>query len=491
MIYYVVGNRGSGKSSVDELIGEENYLAGHTVVDLHSASNYESLYWCINKNCGGYWEKQKQQTKQKISPHCTCSTRYPIILVVPEYTEFDQNPIDKFNEKFISRDKWIAKGGEPSEYRIKIRKPDGHIATELRLDPDYIEWLKVTKLILPNKGFKNRDKFCKQLTEIIITAQKERRIVVLNPIFFKKANHKMIYLEQIIRELPEIVRANFQPPTGETIAKLRGVEGSVPYSEWTQQERNRHRVTLIFREFGSLVASSLTEEKEQILVKKAIFWLVKVIRHYRMTLVADFQRFGDVYAGVKEQRDVIIFKRCNRDIFPDQYNWLEKENQLKFDGIKEKLGWVYAKSRCPSIEDLRNDQMIVVYTSKTSTGKRYKLFKARTPFFHHHQEDDEWEMETGIIKETPERVGTWRFISTNAEEEPLENQKDEIVGNIKIKSSNFELYEYVQNYMAPGKTYHETFVHLKEINRCPKQWKNENALRTFVFRMKKKPNSGK
>ena len=61
MIYQVVGNRGSGKSSVDELIGEENYLAGHTVVDLHSASNYESLYWCINKNCGEYWKNKNNK----------------------------------------------------------------------------------------------------------------------------------------------------------------------------------------------------------------------------------------------------------------------------------------------------------------------------------------------------------------------------------------------------------------------------------------------
>ena len=57
-ITYIAGNRGSGKSSLDEYISEKHYLFGHTVVDLHSVG-YESLYWVINHNCRGYFDHKR------------------------------------------------------------------------------------------------------------------------------------------------------------------------------------------------------------------------------------------------------------------------------------------------------------------------------------------------------------------------------------------------------------------------------------------------
>ena len=56
MIYMIQGDRGTGKSTTDERIAEENYLSGHTILDLHSASNYESLYWAVNHECKKYWD---------------------------------------------------------------------------------------------------------------------------------------------------------------------------------------------------------------------------------------------------------------------------------------------------------------------------------------------------------------------------------------------------------------------------------------------------
>src|SRR3990172_2457234 len=81
-IYFIMGNRGSGKSSLDEVIAEENFKAGHTVLDLHSAGNYESLYWVINKKCKEFWERwraineKKPKNEQENEPlHCLCETR--------------------------------------------------------------------------------------------------------------------------------------------------------------------------------------------------------------------------------------------------------------------------------------------------------------------------------------------------------------------------------------------------------------------------------
>ena len=59
-IYFSQGNRNSGKSSFDEVIAEEHYRAGHTILDLHSAGNYESLYWCISHNCQDFWTKWRE-----------------------------------------------------------------------------------------------------------------------------------------------------------------------------------------------------------------------------------------------------------------------------------------------------------------------------------------------------------------------------------------------------------------------------------------------
>jgi len=84
----------------------------------------------------------------------------------------------------------------------------------------------------------------------------------------------------------------------------------------TPRERNYHRVTILMREFGSLVSQQLNEEKNQVIIKKAIFGIIKVIRQFSISGCFDAQRYADLYSGVRDQRDVLIFRRSNIDIFP-------------------------------------------------------------------------------------------------------------------------------------------------------------------------------
>jgi len=338
-ITFVQGNRGSGKSSVDELIAEEHFKSGHTVLDLHSAGNYESLYWCIKHDCKEFWDKWRAEqekipdvmNRQEEPLHCNCENRYKIILVVPDYVEFDEDAIDNFNKRYYSKKEWSEMGNV--EYGRIVTKPNGEKVKERPLRPNYIQSIKVRKLSIPNKAYKNREQFIEELTQIMIMAQKERRIIVLNPVFYKDIAHKLVTLEKILRELPQIVQTNFKAMTPRTVAELRGVETSVPFDQWTPQEQNRHRVTIMMREFGSLVSSQLTEERNQVIVKKAVFALVKIIRHFHISLIGDFQRANDIYSGVREQRDIFVWRCSNIDIVSDEYEWLRSASKKLMKNI--------------------------------------------------------------------------------------------------------------------------------------------------------------
>ncbi len=507
MIYMIQGDRGEGKSSLDEKIAEENYSSGHTILDIHSASNYESLYWAVNHGCKEYWDnwRKKQELlpldkRKKELPHCDCDTRYKILLVVPDYVEMDQEAIDIFNGKYISREKYLENGGDPTKFRIQKRHesvdskgdPVVSISTERRVDPDYVEYLKVRKLHVPNKGFKNREIFVEELTYAMLTAQKDRRIFVINPKFYKDVQHKLKTLEMIVREIPDIVSSHFKPLTSQDVMEMRGTTKYVPYNKFTKFERNYHRVTVLMREFGSLVSQQLNEERNQVIVKKAIFGIIKVIRQFRMSGIFDFQRYADIYSGVRDQRDIFLWRKSNIDIFPKDYEWLKK--LIAEDRIEEakNIGFEYAQKLYPNFEDLKKDQMYVLYKNKNSKGRRYKLFKVAMPKFHHRQEDDDFEQDWGIKKETVISKGTWRFVIKNKDGDTIDSVKDEQREDKKVQDANMQkLYELATSMLVPvsGKkkmTYDEVYEHLNGLKMIPVGWAGSGNLRTMISRTKKR-----
>ncbi len=499
-IYFIMGNRGSGKSSLDEVIAEENFKAGHTILDLHSAGNYESLYWVINKDCKKFWErwriendKKPEKEREIEKPHCNCDSRYKIVLVVPDYVEIDQIAIDEFNGKFYSKKEWSELGH--FEYGSLVTKSNGEKVKEKPVKPDFIEWIKVRKIHVPNKGYKNRELFVADLTEIMLMGKNERRIITYNPIFFREVNHKLLILEKTLRELPEIIRSNFKTNTPRSIAKQRGVEKPVPFSKWTVKEKNSHRVTLLIREFGSLVASMLTEERNQVIVKKAVFALVKICRHFHVSLVGDMQRGGDVLKNVRDQRDFFIWKQSNIDIVPEDYNWLRVMIKEFRDKVTEKVGIGYAQKMYPNFEDLRPDEMYVLYPKKNEKGNIFKLFHVRMPHFHHHSADDDFEEDTPLIKETGKNkaIATWRFVDKKKDGELIESAQDLLNEDKKMKVSNmdkiFDLTVSMMNPTDPSKPkmkQKEVFDHVIAMGLAPDDWSFTGYQKWFQRQKKKR-----
>ncbi len=490
---------GSGKSSLDEVIAEENFKQGHTILDLHSAGNYESLYWVMNKNCEGFWKRWKElnakkpdKERQKEPLHYNCNTRYRIILVVPDYVQIDEDALDTFNGRFYTKREWAELGN--LEYGKVITKDNGEQVIQKPTRGDYVQWIKVRKIHVPNKGYKNRDLFITDLTGILLEAQKERRIVTLNPVFFKDVQHKLVVLEKILRELPEIIRSNFKTMTPRKIAELRGVDEPVKFSEWTPLEKNRHRVTILMREFGSLVASSLTEERNQVIVKKAVFAMVKIMRHFHLTLIGDMQRSGDVLSAVRDQRDYFLWRCSNIDIVSEDYKWLKDSIKAQREALAEKIGIGLALARYPNMEDLKHNQMYVLYPQKNENGNLYKLFAVRMPHFHHHQQDDDFEDDTGLIKETTTRKGTWRFVVKDSQGDLVDSEKDKISEDKKVKTAQDQsLFEVADKLTTPTDpnvkkmSAQEAYEHLIGISMIPAdKWTNWRSFAKWLQRYRKK-----
>jgi len=500
-IYFIMGNRGSGKSSLDEVIAEENFKAGHTVLDLHSAGNYESLYWVITKKCKEYWDRWRIQNEKRpekereLEPlHCNCESRYKIVLVVPDYVEIDQEAIDQFNGKFYSKKEWAELGY--FEYGSFVTQSNGEIKIQKPIKPDFIEWLKVRKVHVPNKGYKNRELFVADLTEIMLMGKNERRIITMNPIFFREINHKLLVLEKTLRELPEIIRSNFKTNTPRSVAQQRGLEKPVPFNQWTVKEKNSHRVTILMREFGSLVASMLTEERNQVIVKKAVFALVKICRHFHVSLVGDMQRGGDVLKNVRDQRDFFIWKQSNIDIVPEDYNWLRVMIKEFRDKVIEKVGIGYAQKLYPNFEDLTPEQMYVLYPKKNEKGNIFKLFHVRMPFFHHHSADDDFEDDSGLIKDTGKNtnIATWRFVDKKKDGELVDSAKDQLNEDKKVKQANMDrIYDLTVSLSHPTDpktkkmTAQQILTHLETLSIKPDGW-TLPAFQKWYSREKKKRN---
>lgn len=498
----------SGKSSLDEVIAEENYKAGHTIVDLHSAGNYESLYWVICKECKKFWERwreindKKPEKEQKKEPlHCECESRYKILLVVPEYVEIDERVIDEFNGKYYTKREWADLGH--MEYGHYVTLENGDRMFKRPEKPNYVSWIKVRKIHVPNKGYKNRELFVSDLTSIMLQGKNERRIITTNPIFFKDMNHKLLILEKWLRELPEIIRSNFKTNTPKTVAQQRGVSEPVSFNKWTPQEINSHRVTLLIREFGSLVASQLTEERNQVIVKKAVFALVKVCRHFHVSLVGDMQRGGDVLKNVRDQRDFFLWKQSNIDIVPEDYEWMKKMIKEFRDKTAEKVGIGFAQKRYPNLEDLKPNEMYVLYPKKNERGNIFKKFTVKMPSFHHHSADDDFEEDSkefslgngiGLIKQTSHNkdIATWRFVDKKKDGELTDTAQDQLAEDKKVKDTNmekiFDLTIALMNPSDPSKKKmkaREVYEHVMTLGIAQEDW-SFSAYSKWYQREKKK-----
>jgi len=148
----VMGMRGSGKGGMMDYMAQKYFDEYFTVLHIWSARSAENLYWAINKNCGLHFRKIKQllvkdfiilqnpngerihvfskeekEFYQKLAiqggylesvgnklrltkkgsdlihnklVHCTCDRAIPILLVAPDYVDFDKGQLTGSTRSF-------------------------------------------------------------------------------------------------------------------------------------------------------------------------------------------------------------------------------------------------------------------------------------------------------------------------------------------------------------------------------------------------------
>ena len=463
-VILIQGARGSGKSTTDEKFGELLYNEGHTVLDILSAPNLENCYWAVCKDCKKEWESMDKNARKEL--HCKCHNRHKILLVVPEYVEFDDYKLGLYNGKYYSKKEWASMG-----YVEWINGDPNHIKKERGT-----EWIKVIKLPVPKARDANKEQIIEKFRQCLLTARSERRILVMNPAFYKITFHWHKTLEVVIKNLGKIAIESFKPLTEKDLKK--------PKTQFTKFEKNYHRMAVCMREFGSVAPSQLKVDQYETLAKKALLGFIRLCRHYNISLIGDYQRQADVFSGIKDQRDIFIFKRSNRDLIPDDWKWLQDYLDSKRQKIIDKYGnnpraWGLADLKFPKIEDLSNEYCYVVFANN-----HVKLMKIPMPTFHHKREIDNFENDTGV---------RWKFIGEdmNATLDMPTGEKEVAVDDKNEKV----LYDLIDGMLNPigkkGMKIDECFaeiMRMEDSGRVATGWKGKkpNAMRMWFSRRKKK-----
>src|SRR3990172_7433048 len=103
------GMRRSGKGYVIDWIAEKLHNKGILVLHIWGARSFENLYWAICKDCRKRWDEiKKNEPDRKIGLHCECHKAYPIVWIVPDYIDVNQESLDRFNGVYF-KDKEVYK----------------------------------------------------------------------------------------------------------------------------------------------------------------------------------------------------------------------------------------------------------------------------------------------------------------------------------------------------------------------------------------------
>ena len=154
--YLTIGERGFGKGVFDEFVGNELYNNGVTIIDLHGADNLENFFWSVNLDCGkkhDAWKTEHPDEKEILE--CECGTAYPILILCPNYVEWDQKALDFANGKYYTKEQWENKmrDGELLEPYDITNPPEKPI----ELQPEPLIVVKHVPLPMKSKNAKNSE----------------------------------------------------------------------------------------------------------------------------------------------------------------------------------------------------------------------------------------------------------------------------------------------------------------------------------------------
>lgn len=466
------GGRGGGKGVSVERTAEKLYQQGFNIWHIWSARSFENLFWAINKNCREKYSKMKTITDSfytkdnrtivqrcldskkfesksefkmyfdsmvnhdiiKInndgtcelldngiklsnneSLHCNCSKAYPVLWFVPDYIEFDQSTIDRFNgQTWNSLDEY-------AKYNLDITTENKKLLEEGKLKkPKELtqnELIKVVHFTTPTTK-QRKEQFREDFIKAVLQAREERRIFVISPAIFEGQLDKFETIAEIFRMIKWVMNTS-----GHFMELKESEHGSK--KKWTKKMKGWHKVAIVINELRSVSPSSkMHGEKGASSSKKAIFDYIPEARHFKTWFLGDYQNPSDLYDGVRHQANLVIIKRASRNILGGDWGWL-------FDKVlRDRFGFIRGKFRKP----IERVEHVAIYESKSPRIKEYnddrrpyignlpdnvgyvtwpnneiKKVKFDMPSFHHKASMDDFKRITGI---------DW---SVNMELKPKEN----------------------------------------------------------------------
>lgn len=502
-IHLFQGMRGSGKGGMVDSTAEKLYNEGILILHLWGARSFENLYWAINKNCREKYAKMKiiidaffeknhsgrissrcaskglldeeyqkyleivigqklvqrnEINKLKITQlgvdfhnnellHCNCRKSYPISWIVPDYIEFDQESLDRFNGVYWKN---IV---EYRQHFLEITTEDKQklVARNL-LKPESVRppsLIKICHITTPTST-QRAEVFRKEFTKIILDARVEHRVVVMNPAIFEGGKDKFDTLTEIFRMIPSLMKksGHFKPLTESDVGK--------PRKYWNKWQKSHHKVAIVINELRSVVPSSkIHGEKYASASKKAIFDYVPEARHFSTWFLGDYQDPEDLFGGVKKQANNVLVKRGSRNILGDDYKWLfdkverdrlnlarkvyrartlERIEHLRMIERKFPKLQQYLDQRRPYVDNLPDNKAYVTWPNH-----EIKLETVSLPSFHHKTSLEDFMLDSGIIwivNDKKKPVDT-KTLSSSEQKQISKNNK-------KIKETIFKKLQYMR-----------------------------------------------
>ena len=378
------------------------YSNGFFIFYIFSALGFENLFLIINKECKRRWDeyfKNNPEMKGKILPSCNCDDIIPVLLMVPEYIEFDQKSVDKFNGYYWKnieeyRKYYIEITPEDREKLIKgdLKKPK-----EIQPDSSKIA-LKImtytppiSKSIVPT--------FRKQLREMVVVCKKDHRVLVNSPAFSKSKKDKYDTVAQSFRYIQEELCVD---PLFDRILRKKGGK----MSKW---QLSNNKIVILANEARAIFPShKLSGDPESAESKRAGYNFMPERRHAKTWVFIDCQSPSDLFDGIRYQfSDVKIFKRTTRELIGEEnHDFFEKIERI-CDNIL--ISWGFDPKKPNQIPQSVNMRMLFekkicrltnipdnYYCVKLANGD-FQFRKVKHARFHHKQGQlDDWSQITGI-----------------------------------------------------------------------------------------------
>ena len=484
------GMRNSGKGVAVDQTAEHLYNEGLLILHIWGARSFENLYWAINKDCRKHFSKMKlvveyyfkknnphkikiaeideykqilidygymkklsdnkiQLTEKGISflfgneLHCKCHKAYPIVWLVPDYIEVNQESLDRFNGAYWKDfDEYLQHNSE-----ITVQQKELLLDGKL-LKPEYLRpkaLIKVRQFTTPTSA-NRKELFRNEFTKIVLDARIESRIVVMNPAIFEGQVDKFETLAEIIKMMQYLMNksGHFTPLKESDVGKAKRY--------WTKKQKSYHKIAIVINELRSVAPSSkLSGEKGASASKRSIYDLIPEARHFKIWFLGDYQSPQDLFSGVRYLANQIIIKRGSRNILGDDWTWLFDKVEKDRIGFARKFGGKlkdienvaqlkFYENRYPQLKKWLDDRRPYVDSLPdnvayiTYVNNEYKRQRIDLPSFHHKQSVEDFMSDTGITWKTVEnKKPTESKILTKKEQKQSTKAKKQIKDDILNK----------------------------------------------------------